>query len=163
MEPTGWLDTLRLPTKTLTALCLVCGLLLFSPVEIVKQLGLSGVVSEYRPSIGIGFLVTLALVIVNGSAAAWHFVYPWIAQAYWIRIGKRRLNNLTPEEKEILSIYIEGQTRSQTLSVQSGTVSALQREHIILRGSPLGTLYGFDYIIQPWAWEYLNEHPELLK
>jgi hypothetical protein len=45
---------------------------------------------------------------------------------------------------------------------QNGTVNALQKERIIIRGSSLGSITGFDYIIQPWAWEYLNKHPELL-
>jgi hypothetical protein len=162
MGPSSWLDWIKLPTKTLAALCIVCGILIFSGEGALDNFGLKTFVKEYRAYLGVGFLVTLALTVVNSLAAVWKFIYPWIAEAYWIRLGRKRLRSLNPTEKEILRYYIQNQTRSQTLPIQDGTVNALQKEKIIIRGSSLGSLHGFDFIIQPWAWEYLNEHSELL-
>ena len=125
--------------------------------------GLTDLVETYRDYIGGIFLVTLALLVVNAAAAACDFFKPWVVQAYLIWQGKKRLRVLTPEEKEILFYYIQNQTRSQKLDIKSGTVNGLQRDKIILRGSSLGTYSGFDFLIQPWAWEYLNIHPELLE
>lgn len=163
MNPSKLLDWIKLPTKTLAALCIVSGILIFSGEGTLDNFGLKVLVSEYRAYLGVAFLLTLALTLVNSISAAWKFIYPWIAEAYWIRAGRKRLQNLNPTEKQILSYYIQNQTRSQNLPIQNGTVSALQKEKIIIRGSSLGTMHGFDYIMQPWAWEYLNEHPELLE
>ena len=163
MDFTKWLDWVKLPTKTLAGLCVVFAILIFSGEPTLEKFGLKSFVSEYRAYFGVGFLVTLALTLVNSVAAVWKFIYPWIAEAYWINIGKKRLKALTPEEKRILGHYIHNQTRSQNLRIQDGTVNALQRERIIIRGSSLGSLHGFDFVIQPWAWEYLNKHPDLLE
>lgn len=162
MDPSKWLDWIRLPTKTLAALCIVFGVMVFSGDTSLEKFGLKTFVEEYRSYLAVGFLVTFALTVVNSLAATWKFIYPWIAEAYWIRIGRKRLLSLNPTEKKILRYYIQNQTRSQTLPIQDGAVNALQREKIIMRGNSLGSLRGFDFIIQPWAWEYLNEHPELL-
>ena len=162
MDPSRWLDWIKLPTKTLAALCIVFGVMIFSNDAALENFGLKAFVEEYRAYLGVGFLVTLTLIVVNSLAAVWKFIYPWIAQAYWVRLGRKRLQCLNPTEKDILRYYIQNQTRSQSLQIQDGTVNALQRDKIIIRGSSLGSLYGFDFIIQPWAWEYLNEHPELL-
>jgi hypothetical protein len=162
MDPSRWLDWIKLPTKTLAALCIVCAVLIFSSEGTLGNFGLKTFVEEYRAYLGGGFLGTLALTAVNSLSAVWKFIYPWIAEAYWIRLGRKRLQSLNPTEKEILRYYIQNQTRSQTLPIQNGTVSALHKEKIIIRGSSLGSLHGFDFIIQPWAWEYLNEHPELV-
>lgn len=163
MDLSKWSDWLKLPTKTLAALCIVCGVLLFSGEVFLSTIGLAELVQRYRGYIGGLFLLTLALVIVNTIAATWSFFRPWAVQAYWVWQGKKRLKALTPDEKEILRYYIDNQTRSQNLDIKSGTVSNLQRDKIIVRGSNLGTYFGFDYVIQPWAWDYLNRHPELLE
>jgi len=162
MDPSKFLDWIKLPTKTLAALCIVSGILVFSGGATLNQFGLKALVSEYRAYFGVAFLLTLALTVVNILSATWKFIYPWVAEAYWIRAGRKRLQNLNPTEKQILGYYIKNQTRSQNLPIQDGTVNALQKEKMIIRGSSLGSMHGFDYIMQPWAWEYLNEHPELL-
>lgn len=162
MDPSKWFEWVKLPTKTLAALCIVFGGIVFSGDAALAKFGLEELVQEYRAYFGVGFLLTLALTVVNSLAAVWKFIHPWIAEAYWIRLGRKRLQSLNPTEKEILRYYIYNQTRSQSLPVQDGTVNALQREKIIIRGSSLGSIRGFDFIIQPWAWEYLNKYPGLL-
>ncbi|WP_447528441.1 superinfection exclusion B family protein [Vreelandella sp. TE19] len=162
MDFSKYTDWLKLPTKTLAALCIVAGILLFSGDELLSTIGLSGIVNAYRGYIGGAFLITLALVVVNTISSIWRFSKPWVVQEYWIWQGKKRLKSLTPDEKAILRFYIENQTRSQSLDIKSGTVNSLAKERIIYRGSSLGTMHGFDYIIQPWSWTFLNKHPELL-
>lgn len=162
MDLNSWLAWIKLPTKTIMSLCIVFAIMIFSSSYILNALGLETFVAEYRAYLGAGFLVTLALTLVNSVATIWKFIYPWIVEAYCISIGKKRLQSLTPIEKQILGYYIQNQTRSQNLPIQDGTVIALQKEKIIIRGSSLGSLHGFDYIIQPWAWEYLNKHSGLL-
>jgi len=162
MDLTRLFEWVRLPTKTLTAICVAAGILLFANENLLDTLALRELVESIRAYIGVVFLVSLALFVVNSAGAILKFVKPWFVQAYWIRQGKKRLQMLTPEEKEILRFYIDNQTRSQRLDIKSGTVNALQREKIIVRGSNLGSFWGFDFIIQPWAWEHLNGNPHLL-
>ncbi len=162
MDFSRWISWIKLPPKTLAGLCIVFAILIFSSDPALERFGLKSFVTQYRTYFGVGFLITLALTLLNSISAMWKFVYPWIVEAYWIRIGKKRLRSLTPREKQILGYYIHNQIRSQSLHMQNGTVNALQKEKIIIQGSSLGSLHGFDYIIQPWAWEYLNKHPELL-
>ncbi len=157
------IEGLKLPTKTLVGLCFAAGLLIFSSEGFLKSLGLDSFVNSYRPYIGAVFVISVCISVVSGVAAFATFINPWLVQAYWIRLGRKRLQRLNPEEKELLAYYIKNQTRSQKLDIKSGTVNALVQEKIIVRGSHLGTYYGFDYIIQPWAWEYLNENPHLLE
>ncbi len=163
-DPSKFIEGLKLPAKIVFALCIAAGLLLFPPDNFLKVLGLDLLVNANRPYIGGLFVITLCLLAVSALVALAKFVKPWVVQAFWIKQHKKRLQCLNPEEKEILACYIKNQTRSQSLDCRSGVVNALEHEKIIYRGSNLG-LYGFNfaYIIQPWAWEYLNENHDLLE
>ena len=163
MDPSKILDWIKLPTKTLTAICLFAGILLFANDELINTIGMNSLIESYRPYIGAIFLISFSLVTVNCILGTFNFFKPWIVQSYLVYHGKKRLKALTPEEKEILSYFIKNQTRSQALQIQDGTVAALQAEKIIARASQLGSLHGFSYIIQPWAWEYLNKNQHLLE
>ncbi|MDP3858162.1 MAG: superinfection exclusion B family protein [Stagnimonas sp.] len=156
-------DWLKLPTKTLVALSIVGAILLFSPTSLLTSLGLETFVNSYRPYIGAMFVVSLTIVAVTFVSSVLKFIHPWVVQAYWIHGGRKRLRSLNPEEKELLLHFIQNRTRSQHLPIQSGVVSALVQEKILLRATGVGDIYGFDYNIQPWAWEYLNENPHLLR
>lgn len=156
-------EWLKLPTKTFVALIIVGAILLFAPPSLLASLGLNTFVNSYRPYIGAMFVVSLAISVVSAASAALKFISPWVVQAYWIHGGRKRLRALNPEEKELLSHFIVNKTRSQHLPIQSGVVSALVQEKVLIRASSVGDIYGFDYNIQPWAWEYLNENPHLLR
>jgi len=160
---TKLIDILKLQTRTFVSLCLASGLLLFSNEGLLKTIGLDSAVSKYRAYIGFVFIVTLCLSVVSAVTATIKFIYPWIAQAYWVCLGRKRLQRLNPDEKKILAYYIKNQTRSQQLDPMSGTSNSMVHEKIIYRSSNLGTRSGFAYTIQPWAWEYLNKYPRLLE
>lgn len=153
---------LKLPTKTIVAICIATAILLFADDVTLGRFGLSTFVAEYRTHIGTTFVVSFCIVLTTFVFAVVGFVSPWVTQAIWVRQHKGRLHRLSPDEKEILSIYIHGQTRSQILPMQDGTVNGLVVEKIIFRSSNLGSINGFAYNIQPWAWEYLNKNPHLL-
>lgn len=159
----GFIAGLKLPAKTTVAVCIATAILLFSSEKILASLGLGSFVNDFRSYIGVLFLVTFCISAVTLVFKIAAFIKPWATQAFWIRQHARRLHSLTPDEKAILSQYIVNNTRSQSLSVQSGTVNALVAEKIIFRASSLGSLSGFDYVIQPWAWEYLKKNPNLLE
>jgi hypothetical protein len=73
------------------------------------------------------------------------------------------LNNLSLEEKAVLASYIAHNTKTIHLGMNSGLAGGLEAAGIIFRSSNIGSMgTGIAYNIQPWAWDYLREHPELL-
>lgn len=153
------LDLLKLKTRHAFALCLVSGAILLAPYRVLQAVGLLGYREAGKPYFAGAFLVSAVLLI----AALYQVVQRKLSDYFFLRAGKKRFALLTAEEKQILRGYLEGATRTQYLSIQSGVVQGLVHDHIIYRSANLST-YGtlFAYNIQPWAWNYLNEHRDLL-
>lgn len=76
-----------------------------------------------------------------------------------------RLKNLTQGEQEILRGYIINKTYTQTLQVTNGVVIGMENDDIIQRVGkiPNDNKWGFDFNINKWVWEHLNNHPELIE
>jgi len=55
-----------------------------------------------------------------------------------------------------------GQTKTQYLDLENGVVRGLELDIVIYKASNIGQINTWAYNIQPWAWDYLNEHPESL-
>jgi len=158
-----YLEAVKLSPKYLTPVVFVSGFLLFAKREILGVFGLADFSAKYRPYIGGVFLLATALVLSHWLIS----LYGWFAnRRLWsgrIKRSSKRLHNLTHEEREILREYVGRNTRTQYLHLENGVASGLELEHIIFRSSNVGNLMdGWAYNIQPWAWDYLNEHPELL-
>ena len=158
-----YLEAVKLSPKYLTPVVFVSGFLLFAKPEILAVFGLAEFSANYRPYIGALFLLSTALVLSHWLIS----LYSWLAnRRLWskrIKRSTKRLHNLTYEEKEILRNYIGRNTRTQYLHLEDGVASGLELEHIIFRSSNVGNLTdGWAYNIQPWAWDYLNEYPEIL-
>lgn len=156
------LDFLKQPLKYSIGLGAAAAIALFFPNSVVTQMGLLKYRDEAKPYLGGILLLCMAVAIAAAIGAG---VRKWDHHSF-LRSGKKRLHRLTVEEKQILRQYVNGQTRSVHLSINSGVVSGLVSEGIIYRSSDLSNPhYGrtaFAYNIQPWAWDYLNKHGDLL-
>lgn len=155
-------EILKQPLRYSIGLGIVAAIVLFSPDSFVDKLGLLKYRDEGKLYLGAVLLVCIAIAIANGIGAA----VEKYGDFRFLASGKKRLHRLTIEEKQILGAYIARQTRSIHLDLSSGIVNGLVAESIIYRSSnlsnPRAGLTAFAYNIQPWAWDYLNEHPELL-
>jgi Super-infection exclusion protein B len=163
MEASKFLEAIKLSPKYLLPIVIVAGFLLFAKPEILDIFGLGKLSATYKPYIGGIFLLSAALVLSNWLVS----LYAWYAKRrVWskrIKHAKRTLHNLTDAEREILRGYVGGNTRTQYLQLEDGVASGLELEYIIFRSSNVGNLDdGWAFNIQPWAWKYLNERPELL-
>jgi len=163
MDWSRLLDAIKLAPRYLLAVALATGALLLGPAALTDAIGLSGIVAKFRAWFGAALLFSVALLAAHALAP----VGSWIrAQFDWwvqLRAGRRRLRQLTPDEKQILSRYILEDTRTQSLSIMDGTVKELEAMGIIRRASSLGHgPWGFAYNIQPWAWTELRKHPDLV-
>ena len=138
------------------------GIILFAPAVWLAPIGIAPLVSQYRPWIGLIFVLTMLVVMAR--------FFRWVSTSWREERAKRtelqarytRLHALTPEEKTILRAYLENATRTQTLDPRSGVAAGLEAEHVIYKATQISWAFGFDYNIQPWAWTYLHEHPELV-
>jgi len=76
---------------------------------------------------------------------------------------RRRLQQLTAEEKAILRRYVSGKTRTQELDPTDGAVASLARDRILFTVTQVRPVSNqWAYTIQPWVWSYLTARPELL-
>ena len=84
-----------------------------------------------------------------------------VAQArYWVR---KQLRSLLPDEKHILLGYISNKVCTRNLQLSNGVVASLRRKGLIDYGAQVGRYNEVALNISPYAYRYLNRHPELLK
>ena len=79
-----------------------------------------------------------------------------------------RLKELTPNEKTILNYYIKYKTRSQRLDYRMfglGDITPLIKDKIIYITEKHKEKYAVRYTcnMENWAYDYLLDHPDLLK
>ena len=157
------LELLKLAPRYLVALGLVLGLVILAPDEVAQRLGIANLAQDYRPAIGIGFLLCLSLLLVSVLGWAQRKVGQRIATHSFKRQLQQRLARLTEDEKQILRYYISQQTRANTLRIDDGVVKGLVGSHIIFRSANTGNItQGFAHNINEIAWDILNKDPALL-
>ena len=131
--------------------------ILLTPPILLEYLGLTGIRQKILPWISIVLLLCLSLLIAN-------LIVTLATRMKSSASRKKALHNLSQAEKEVLSKYIDEDTPTQYFTIQNGVINELVAKGILYRPSIAGYGSGrFAYNIQPWAWNYLREHPELLK
>ena len=157
-----YLDWIKLSPRYLLPIALFTGFVLFAPPEWLATFGLTTVVEGYRWIFGLAFLLSAVLLVSSGLVEVLTFASRSILDRRLLRQRRRRLHQLSGSEKEVLLGYIEYRTRTRYLPPTSGEVGGLVAENILFQSSNLGDIDAFAYNIKPWAWDYLNAHPELL-
>ncbi|MBI5853016.1 MAG: superinfection exclusion B family protein [Planctomycetes bacterium] len=156
-------DALKLSTVPATAGAVLTGTLLFGPTWLIDALGMTETLKGIRPWVGLGFLLCAAVLLTRASVAAGGWVrkrWTWWANERNLR---KRLNRLAPDEKETLSRFLLERRKCLKFPMDDGVSQGLAASTILFRSSTVGDmLTGFDFSIQPWAWQYLNKHPELV-
>ncbi|HDZ48225.1 hypothetical protein LCGC14_0209820 [marine sediment metagenome] len=158
-----YLEWLKLSGKHALVLFLISSVLLFGSEELINTLGLLEAREAVKPWLGVVWLVSLSIT----AADSIYLVFKWVKKRIEWRVNLKRLqkglHNLTPEEKAFLSGYITNNTRTQSAHYNDGMINGLVAATIIYRSSNLSQYHTtFPYNIQPWAWEYLQKHPEVL-
>lgn len=156
------IEWVRLLQRYLWGFIVVLALFLWGPRWLISGLGMSAVLSQDRLYFGLSFAVLLGMVLSDLISSTVRGPIERLEQVMWRKAKVKRLHDLTPHEKIILKKYIDHETRTQYLSIGDGVVSGLVHEEILYRSVNIGNLSGFAYNIQPWAFDYLRQHPELL-
>lgn len=157
------LDVLKLSATPALTVAFASGVLLFGGDAFLATLGLTDLLKQERPLFGLAFVLSVTLLFAYGATAFSRWVrkrWTWAANA---RNLQRRLHNLAPDEQEVLARFLLERRKCLTFDPRDGLSQGLAAATILFRSSALGDMVdGFDYSIQPWAWEYLNKHPELV-
>jgi hypothetical protein len=169
----GFLDWSKYSPRVLLALTFLCGFITFGNSEVLTNLGLETIQSEYRPYFGIGFLLS-AIMFLSYPLV---LVFKWTLEKGRKIIEKTErkknyiswLKILTETQKVILRTFINKNTRTQQLNYEDGDVLELINAGIIY--SP-GNIMFFDrykldgmytdFNLQPVVYTLLKQHPELL-
>jgi hypothetical protein len=158
------IEWFKISNTHLFAIVIGCSIVLFTPESFLRKLGLFSIKEAYLTIISVSLLLALSMLSARGCAG----IIAWIKQRFiWhknLKEMRKRLNDLTPEEKQILQKYILGNTRTQDLLIQDGVANGLVAAKILYRSANVGSMMGgFAFNIQPWAWVYLKENPYLLE
>jgi hypothetical protein len=143
---------------------------LFTSDAFLARLGLLGFRDAQRQWIGVTFLVCSFYLV--GHSAAWGWKQG--AEARAVRKAKRkaieRLHKLTGDESAVLSLFLMLGARTTKFQLGDEAVTALEEAGILYK--PQQILFGYGrrggvhaevtFSMVEWAWEYLNEHPELV-
>jgi hypothetical protein len=158
------LDWLKQPPRIIAAITIASGFILFSPLVWQKALRLDTAVYVTGPFPGIVFILGCSLLLTSVVASLYSAARKRYLRARSDRIRPMYLHGLTADEKTILRYYTVRRTRTQTLSVQCGKVAGLVAHQIIQRAANIAHAdFDFDFNIEPWAWDYLQKHPNLLE
>lgn len=159
-------DWLTMGVVPLLALVIASALILSFPMSYLHIIGLDIVIGIIRPYVGGALVLSLSVLTSMGVIGLWNAVLKQqLKQYFQIRSFHKNAKNLTEEDKETLRLYIDHQTRSQYFSIHNGKILGLEKRGFIFRISDIGVPgyeMKFPFHIQPWAWEYLNENPNLL-
>ncbi|MEE6367191.1 superinfection exclusion B family protein [Escherichia coli] len=157
------LEILKLPLKYLIAIFLVLASLLFLPNEYIMKLGIEAIVQKYKMLIGLAFLCDALFIITHVLDYLFKFIRAWVKYKSIVREGKKRLSNLTEDEKVILRKFIENGSRTSYLSIRNGNVIELVNSKIIYRSGEVSVYdFNFAYNLNQWAWDHLNKNKKLL-
>ena len=147
--------------KILLGLALFCLGGIIAPDSLLSKVGILNIREYSKQWLAILFGLSVALLLSHTFFGLFPFIKGRINGWFIVHRGKIRLKNLTHEEKEMLSTYIEGDTMAQTFDCTDGAVLALENEHIIYRASELSKGFtDFPYNIQPWARQHLIKNPQ---
>lgn len=125
------LDVHRLPCKIILWVAVVSGVLVFTPNGFVQQLALADFMKAYRAHIGVIFLASGSLVVIN--VCVWLVAKARRKAAYgkWKSEVASVLGSLDHAEKAVLrEFYLQGKHTIE-LPMNNATVVGLQNKGII--------------------------------
>ena len=134
--------------------------LIFSlvPDNIINYFGLLSIKTNYQFIISLIF-ITLSCYYITIFI---QFIYNKIKSKTLNKKLKKVIKKLSINEKQYLMKFYNANSKSfdtsTTFDISDAIVNLLQSKHIINVGSSISVAFTeFDYYLQPWALEYLNE------
>lgn len=155
---------LERPTAPWIIVFLATVLLLFAPHTFLAFFSADTFASQYQELIGTICLISVVVLLVKTMVGLWTFAKPSIKQQIALRKKRRLLYDLTEAEKSVLRPFIRDKKRTNW-GYHNGTIVRLLDKRIMRQ---VNHDWGdqeviWEWLIEDWAWEYLQRHPELLE
>ncbi len=155
----GWL---KIPANYFLPILVASAFGLFASDDLLQFIGIAVWRTDGKPYLGSVFIVSLAIVGCHFGT----LVVQWLVAKYEYALGilraRKSLKCLSTEEQKVLARYLRGKTRTQLFHIDDGVVRGLVASKILYAALTQGDIYKFPINMQPWAWAYLNKHPELV-
>jgi len=151
------------PGLYLTAM-LASACLMFIPGKWLQAIKLDGIAVRYAEWIGLIFLVSLVVVVVQFGIGAGRKFGNYYKMWRSLKIREKSLLTLYPKEKAIIIEMYRSSDRSACLLYTDSSTAILRSLLIIGGASNIKDLdNGEEYYLQPWVCQYLDKHPEYIK
>jgi len=154
------LEWLAKPQHVLVVV-LVSGAMLFLPNSKLSLISIDGFVKQNRSWIGLAFIISTGLFLVNLGSWVIEKVTDHRAEKKLDADQFKLLSELTSSEKGLLNRFVSADQNSIMLPVEEPVAAVLVGKGILQRGG-VGTAISFPFMVQPWAWRLLKENPDLL-
>ncbi|MDY7096013.1 MAG: superinfection exclusion B family protein [Acidobacteriota bacterium] len=156
-------EWVKLAPRHLLGILLTAAMYLVMPGLWLEYLGLGSVDQVIRPWVSGVLMISAGLVLAHGFALAADYVRDKFGARSERKMLEERLNNLAEDERQVLARFLANNTKTQVLSYQYGPANGLEAADILFRSSNIGSGdCQFSYTIQPWAWDALHRHPEIV-
>lgn len=146
---------------------LACFLLLLLPNDILETFRILALRDKYGELIGAIALVAFFITLSGLLVYCFSFVKDFVIG---VRKDKKRqkneielLKSLTPVECAYLLEYLINKTQTAYFPIGDGVVGGLVSKRILYNGSTVGRGSSFAFNLQPWAYELILAHPEIIQ
>ena len=127
------------------------------------RIGMDIVRREYALWVGFGLLISGATLLASTLGFVAKQLQPLIRDQLFIYSNRHLLHQLLEEEKAILRQFIADGCTGVYYPLYNPTIGLLENKRVVSRTSNVSAPGGaFPFVLQPWAREYLEKHPELL-
>ncbi|AOV07994.1 superinfection exclusion B family protein [Sporosarcina ureilytica] len=160
-------EILTLPTTIMAALSLASGILLFSPTSLLDQMFMLEFRDKYGFIIGIVFIVSVCILIVNLLYKTARSISNAKAKRDFYANAEKRLQKLNNYQKAIIYALYQEDNRTLPLPLHDGSVLELEHNYMIGKAtsqymvSDLNNAL-FPYLLQPWVSDELSNKSNLL-
>ena len=164
---TGWLlKVYQSSPRFIYAIGATTALLLFLPGRALALFGASAAVAQYRPWIFLVFLFSFTMIVSYPVQWCWKWAQRKIGERGYKKAVKERLARLDTNEKAALRPYISDNRRNRYFYFNDGTVANLRHCCVLFIPDTPGAMFDKErvpHVMVDWVWDYLHEHPKLLK
>lgn len=163
-----FIDFLSLGYRPLFILTCLSWTIIIIPKDIWQSMGLLELSLQSRPWM---FVVGVISGVWLLSGGVFDLLKSGSDQGnkWWLSRKTKRgrekvLSSISRSEKQILVQYLINDVTTLAFDARDGVVNGLIARGILYKASTLSNPLSidFDVNIQPWAWQYLNDHPEIM-
>lgn len=156
-------EWLNLKPRFWVGIFMLASILLFLPSEALDKLGLKDFRDTQKTVIGLIFLGSAVFLGSYAAEEIWSNGKKAYLEQRQLKFWRDQMSDLSPPETLILREYIDNQETTRYFAISNGIVNGLVAKNILYCSSNVGIYHmSFPFNLQPWAWKYLNEHPEIL-